>query len=165
MQLTRKAHTALAFASTSLAIASLIAVMPAAASAQTRQARTTFAQNLVEATHAKHPEADEIGIITNTPKGCFGIASTDKTDVGEKCEAEDMKPLKTGRPFVAKEGAGFDVSVPLHDATGKSVGALGIEFKAAPGQTEASVTASALKIESEMAAQIPSKAKLLMRSR
>ena len=139
-------------------MAILIGVLPAPTSAQTGK---SFAQKLVEATQAKHPESDEIGISANTSRGCIGIASTDKSDIGGKCEKADTEPMRTGKPFVEKEKDGFDVSLPLHDSTGKSIGAVGFGFKSAPGQTAASVTEQARKIAAEMEAQIPSKAKLL----
>jgi hypothetical protein len=145
---------------TLLAVASLVAVVPSSARAQAGQTTRIFAQTLVESAQANHPEADEIGILATTDKGCRGIASTDRSDVGETCEADDIQPMKTGRPSVEKEGSGFDVSVLLHDATGKIVGVLAIGFKGAPGRTEATVTETAKKMEAEMAAQIPSKAKL-----
>jgi len=124
----------------------------------------SFAQKLVEATRMKHAEADEIGISATTRHGCIGIASTDIGDIGEKCEKDDVEAMQTGKPFVEKEKDGFDVSLPLHDSTGKLIGVVGIGFKAAAGQTEASVTEQAHKIASEMEVQIPSKAKLFERS-
>ena len=124
----------------------------------------SLAQKLVETTQAKHPELDEVGISATTASGCRGIASTDKSDIGEKCEKDDLAPMQTGKPFVEKEKDGYDISVPLHDSTGKIIGTLGIGFKPAAGQTEASLTAQAQKIAAEMEAQIPSKAKLLARS-
>lgn len=149
---------------TLLAAAALIALVPSGAHAQARttaQAGRTFAQKLVEAAQARHPEADEIGILANTDKGCFSIASTDKSDIGERCEADDIRPMKTGKPSVGKEGDGFDVSVLLHDATGKTIGVLAVGFKGAPGRTEASVRKIAERMAAEMAARIPSKKKLL----
>jgi hypothetical protein len=124
----------------------------------------SFAQKLVEATQMKHAETDEIGISATTRRGCIGIASTDKGDIGEKCEKDDVEAMQTGKPFVEKEKDGFDVSLPLHDSTGKLIGVVGIGFKAAAGQTKVSVTEQAHKIASEMEAQIPSKAKLFERS-
>ena len=124
-----------------------------------------FAQKLVEATQTKHSETDEVGISAMTSRGCAGIASTDKGDIGEKCEKDDLQPMRTGKPFVEKEKDGFDVSLPLHDSAGKLIGAVGIGFKPAAGQTEASVTQQAQKIASEMEAQIPSKASLFSRLR
>ncbi len=145
-----------------VALSVIIAVAPAGAMAQAPSTHAAgFAQALVMATHAKHPEADEIGISATTAKGCFGIASTDKSDIGEKCEADDTRPMRTGKPSVEKEKDGYDVSLLLHDAAGRTVGVVGIGFTPAPGQTVASVTASAQRIAREMEAQIPSKTRLL----
>lgn len=123
-----------------------------------------FAQKLVEETQAKHPETDELGISAMTSRGCVGIASTEKGEIGEKCDKEDIEPMRTGKPYVEKEKEGFDVSLPLHDSRGTIIGTVGIGFKPRAGQTEASVTQQAQKIASEMEAQIPSKAKLLSQS-
>ena len=142
----------------------LISVLPGLAFAQTKvPSGKLFAQKLVEETLSKHPESDEIGISAITSKGCTGIASTDKSDIGGKCEKEDSEPIRTGKPVVEKEKDGFDVSLPLHDSTGKIIGAVGIGFKLAPGQTETSVTDLARKIAVEMESQIPTKAKLFER--
>jgi len=143
----------------------LLGMVPQKFAAQTKtRTGKIFAQKLVEATRARHPESDEIGISANTSRGCSGIASTDKTDVGGKCEKEDSEPMRTGKPVVEKEKDGFDVSLPLHDSAGEIVGSVGVGFKSAPGQTEASVTEQAQKIVGEMETQIPSKAKLFERS-
>ncbi len=128
--------------------------------AQTKSRAKTLAQRLVEATQGKHPETDEVGISAVTSRGCVGIASTDKSDIGEKCEKDDSEPMRTGKPFVEKEKDGFDVSLPLHDASGKIVGSVGIGFKPSTGQTQATVTQRAEKIAHEMEAQISSKASL-----
>lgn len=121
----------------------------------------TLAQKLVESTHARHPEVNELGIAVMTSRGCRNIASTDKSDIGEKCESEDLKPMRTGKPVVGKENGGFDISLPLQDSSGKAVGTVGIELKAASGQTESSALQQAKKIAAEMKGQIPSKASLL----
>ncbi|HEV2314116.1 MAG TPA: PDC sensor domain-containing protein [Candidatus Acidoferrales bacterium] len=129
--------------------------------AQTATHQTkTMAQKLVEDTHAQHPEATEIGIVTISARGCRTIASTDSKDIGEKCEADDSAPMKTGKPYVEKEKDGYDISLPLHDATGKAIGAVGIEFKLEAGQTAANMTEKAKQIAGEMEKQIPSKAAL-----
>src|SRR5579864_2698204 len=120
----------------------------------------TVAQKLVEDTHAQHPEATEIGIVTVSAKGCRTIASTDKGDVGEKCESDDSAPMKTGKPYAEKEKDGYDISLPLHDATGMAIGAVGIEFKLEAGQTAANMIEKAKRIAGEMEKQIPSKAAL-----
>jgi hypothetical protein len=162
MKVSQRIRALSAVVRTALMVALLISILQVLSSAQTKtHTGKTFAQELVEATQAKHPESDEIGISANTSRGCIGIASTDKSDIGGKCEKEDSEPMRTGKPVVEKEKDGFDVSLPLHDSTGEIIGALGVGFKSAPGQTEASVTEQARKIAVEMEAQIPSKAKLL----
>jgi hypothetical protein len=120
----------------------------------------TQAQSLVEQTAQNHPEADEIGISVRSSRGCSTIASTDKSDIGETCEKDDIAPMRTGKPYVEKERDGFDVSVPLRDANGKLVGSLGVGFKRALGETQAKVVEDALKISKEMATHIASKAAL-----
>lgn len=162
---TERSGALLVFGGMAPLIAILLGMLPVLISAQTKtHTEKSFAQKLVEATLAKHPESDEISISANTTRGCIGIASTDKSDVGAKCEKEDSEPMRTGKPIVENEKDGFDVSLPLRDSTGTMVGAVGIGFKPAPGQSAASVTAQAQKIAAEMEAQIPSKAKLLERS-
>ena len=138
-----------------------VCLVPALASAQGMAHKgKSFAQKLVEDTHAQHPEATEIGIVTVSTRGCRTIASTDKGDIGEKCEADDSAPIQTGKPYVEKEKDGYDVSLPLHDASGKAIGAVGIEFKLEAGQTAANMTGKAKQIAEEMEKQIPSKAAL-----
>jgi DNA-binding IclR family transcriptional regulator len=66
--------------------------------------------------------------------------------------------MKTGEPFVEHEPDGFDVTAPLHDATGKLIGALGIDFKPQPGQTKADVLKLTAGLLKEVEQQIPSKA-------
>src|SRR5882757_4833089 len=161
MKATRQIRALILLAGTALLAATLMSTLPIPASAHTKAQRgKTVAQKLVETTQASHPESDEIGISAITSRGCVGIASTDKTDIGGKCEKEDSEPMRTGKPVVEKEKDGFDVSLPLHDSSGKIIGAVGIGFKTARGQTEVSVTEQAKKIAAEMEAQIPSKAKL-----
>jgi len=122
-----------------------------------------LAQTLVEHTLAMHEEATEIGISVRTSRGCRSIASTDSGDIGEKCEREDIAVMRTRKPVAQKESDGFDVTVPLQDAAGGFVGAVGIEFGLKPGQTTASVITQAEAIAKEMASQIPSKASLSRR--
>ena len=127
-------------------------------SAQQRAAYP-LAQKLVSAAQAQHPDVTEVGIELPQAKTCHTIASTDPGDVGGVCESDDIVPLKTGKPAVAKETDGFDVSVLLHDANGTQIGVLGIEMKLA-GHTRATALREALAIEKAMAARIPSKAAL-----
>jgi len=70
----------------------------------------------------KHAEADEIGISALLVTDASELPRPDKSDIGEKCEKDDVEAIQTGKPFVEKEKDGFDVSLPLHDSTGKLIG-------------------------------------------
>jgi hypothetical protein len=163
MRQSLRAHAAVVLGAAAVAIISIGSPRPVLA--QGHATGKILAQKLVEAAQAKHPEVDEIGILATTSRGCRGIASTDRTDIGEQCEADDVVPMRTGKPSVEKEGQGYDVAVLLHDAAGKTIGVLVVGFKGAPGQTEASARQRALEIEAEMAKQITSKADLFTRSK
>lgn len=152
-------------------LSAIVVVSMGTVSAQSQQAKKptkdpaphAFAQTLVDKTLSAHPETDEIGISLQSTRGCTVVASTDKSDVGETCEADDRAPIRTGKPHVGKEAGEFDVSVPLHDKTGAAVGALTVRFKKTAGQTNTSVTDAATAIAKEMAEQIASKAALVGR--
>jgi hypothetical protein len=124
-----------------------------------------FAQKLVEEALAKHPGVDEVGISVRSPHGCRTIASTDKGDLGEACETDDLEPIRTGKPYVEKERDGYDVSVPLRDTVGRIVGSLGVGFKVSAGETKGTAIEQAAKISKEMAGEIPSKLQLFARQR
>src|SRR6516165_6452873 len=122
------------------------------------------AQKLVDEALAKHPEVTGIELAAPTSKGCSTIASTDPKDVGEKCDQDELGPLQTGKPFVEREKDGFDATLPLHDAAGKIIGTIGMDFKPEPGQTESVIIDQASKIVRELETQIPSRGRLFERA-
>lgn len=143
----------------SIAPAVFLAPLLLLANPQPSRAKT-FAQELVEQALANHPEVDEVGIAVRSSRGCRTIASTDKSDLGEACEKDDLAPMQDGKPYIESEKDGYDVSVPLRNTEGKIIGSLGIGFKRARGHGQAEVIADARKISEEMAARISSKARL-----
>jgi hypothetical protein len=122
------------------------------------------AQKLVDEALAKHPEVTDIELAAPTSEGCSTIASTDPKDVGEKCDQDELGPLQTGKPFVERDEDGFDATLPLHDAAGKVIGTIGMDFEPEPGQTESVIIAQASKIVRELETQIPSRARLFERA-
>ena len=120
-----------------------------------------MAQQLVNKIHSQYPELAEIGLSAKKAKGCVTVASTDKKDIGEKCERDAIAPMKTGKTSIEKEGARYAVSLPLRDIHGKVVGSLGLEFKPKPGQTKASILSQAKKIASQMGSKISSQTSLI----
>lgn len=139
------------------AAAALLAVLAWSPRAEAQAPPNTLAQTLVESAKALHPQATEIGIELPSANGCHTIASTDPADRGERCESDDIRPLQTGRPAVAKEKDGYDVSLLLHDRTGARVGVVGIEFGLTAYPSSHEALAAARKIERDLARQIPSR--------
>ena len=120
-----------------------------------------FAQRLVEDVLAKHSDITSVELAVQSPAGCSTIAASDPKDIGEKCDKDELDPMRTGKPSVEKESDGFDVTMPLHDTAGQTIGTVGLDIKPEPGQQKSSVVERAKKIVQEVEAQIPSKAKLL----
>lgn len=123
-----------------------------------------FAQKLLEETLSKHTEVTGLEIAATTKHGCKTIAATDPKELEEKCDAEVWRPLRSGKPYVEREKDGFDVTLPLHDASGKTIAVVGMDFKPEPAQTKESVIEQGRQITGEMEKQVPSKAKLFERA-
>ncbi|HVZ19324.1 MAG TPA: PDC sensor domain-containing protein [Terriglobales bacterium] len=141
-------------------------VWAGALSVVARAADRNFAQHLVEATLAKHPELAGVEL-SSTPPGtsqCQTIASTDPHDLGDKCDNDELTAIKTDKPFaeneVEKGQHVWDITSPLHDSSGKLVGTVGMDVKPRPGQTKPVVLRLTAAIVQEMEQRIPSKASL-----
>lgn len=119
-----------------------------------------FAQQLVEWSLARHSDVSGLEISLLSPTGCSTIAASDARDIGEKCDRDELEPIRTGAPSVER-GRIFDITLPLHDAVGQIIGAIGIDIRPKSGEQEASVVERAKAIATEVEAEIPSKRKLL----
>jgi hypothetical protein len=121
-----------------------------------------YAQKLVEELAARHSEVTGIEVSATPPEGqhCVTIAATEAKDLGEKCDEDEFAALRTGKPLVDKEEDGFDITLPIHDATGKIIGTMGLDFKPQPGQKESEVVERAKQIASQFEEQVPARARL-----
>ena len=124
-----------------------------------------FAQRLVEEAMAKYPQVSGVELSSTPPgKTCVTIASTEAGGVGEKCDNDEFTAMKSNKPFVEKENEGgkevYDITMPFHDASGKLIGTVGLDFKPEPGQQESQVVQLAERLVHEMEVQIPTKATL-----
>lgn len=115
------------------------------------------AQKLVEEVASKHPDITSVELAGRSAGGCSMIAASNLKDIGEKCDKDELEPIRTGKPSVN----GFDVTMPLHDASGQIIGTVGVVIKAEPSEKESSVIERAKKVVQEIEAQVPSRAKLL----
>jgi hypothetical protein len=125
-----------------------------------------YAQKLVTETLAAHPELTGLELAA-TPPGktqCVTIASNETKDLGEKCDKDELTAMKTNKPFVEKEKENgqevYDVTIPIHDASGKIIATAGLDFKAEPNQTNGQITQRSLQIAKEIEATVKSKEKL-----
>jgi hypothetical protein len=127
-----------------------------------------YAQKLVEETLAAHQELATLEI-ASTPPGknrCVTIASNEVKGIGEKCDKDEFTAMKTNKPFVEsekeKDKQVYDVTIPLHDASGKIIGTAGIEFKPEPNQSDVQVTKRSEQIAKEMESKVSSKGELFV---
>jgi hypothetical protein len=126
------------------------------------QANKVMAQKAVEVIKAGHPEISglELAAIKSDTEGCKTIAATEVSEVGQKCDKDELTAIRTNKPFVEREKGEFDVTVPIHDSTGKIMATAGMDFKLRPGRTKASVVSEAQKIAAELEKKFSSKDEL-----
>ena len=145
----------------------LVFLCAAGSSAQTLQLPTAkiYAQKLVNETLAANPDIMGLEISAATiEKGCTTIASDEELGIGEKCDRDEYDVMKTNKPLAdntTEHGKKFfDVNVPLHDANGKAMAIVGVDFKPDPKQTAAQATERAEQIAKEIEAKVSSREKL-----
>jgi len=121
-----------------------------------------MAQKLVDELAARHPELIRIGLHLTPPDRLDNIivACNIAARVGQKSDPEDLKAMHTGQPVVLKEQGNFDVTLPLHNAFGKVIGAIGLTFEPQGDEPESRAAERAKKIAAEVERRITSKAKL-----
>jgi hypothetical protein len=126
-----------------------------------------YAQKLVEELAARHSEVTGIEVSATPPEGqhCVTIAATEAKDLGEKCDEDEFTAMRTAKPFVEKEEDGFDITLPIHDATGKIIGTMGLDFKPEPGQKESEVVERAKQIARQFEERVPAKERLFESTR
>ena len=146
----------------------LVVLYVAASSGQTLKLPTPkiYAQKLVNETLAAHPDIMGLEISAAYAKKdeCSTIASDEELGIGEKCDQDEQEAMKTDKPFADKTTDNgqefFDVNVPIHDANGKILAIVGVDFKPDPKQTAAQASAQAELIAKEIEAKVPSREKL-----
>lgn len=122
-----------------------------------------YAQQLVNRMVARHPELKSVELALLSRQGCATVAATAAEDIGEACDTDENTPIKTGQPYVeapSKDDPVYDITQAIHDASGKLIGAVGMDIAPA-GRDRKAVVAQAQAVRREMERLIPSKEKLL----
>jgi hypothetical protein len=106
-----------------------LSAMPVWAQAPTK----TYAQRLVELTAASHPELEVLAMHVTAPGSGDNtiIASNVPSILGHKSDEDDIRVMTTNVPLAApaKKNNLFEVLVPLHDVSGRTIGTLGMVFR------------------------------------
>jgi hypothetical protein len=127
----------------------------------------TFAQALVDRTMAKHPEVIILAVHA-TPPGAKTdvILGSNIGRIGKKADEDDLRVIEKGaiNREVGDTGTRFEAEIPLNDAKGQRIGALGVVFRYRPGDDKEALVKKAEAIRDEMAREITSPAALVRHS-
>ena len=122
----------------------------------------TLAQQVVDETMAAHPEVIILAIHATPPGGKTNvIVGSSIGRIGKAADEDDLRAIKTGIPNLEVNGSRFEVETRQLDASKKTIGAVGVVFRYKPGDDQKALERQGYAIRDEMAAKIPSLAKLM----
>ncbi len=127
----------------------------------------TYAQALVDKTFAAHPELKVLAIHATPPGSKTNvILGSSIGRIGKKADEDDLRVIQKGatNKEIAENGKRFEAELPLNDAKGKRIGALGVVLAYKAGDDKEALVAQAIKIRDEIAAQIASPAALVRKT-
>jgi hypothetical protein len=119
-----------------------------------------FAQKLVDEALAKHPEILLIAIHATPPGHKNVIVASNFGRIGKIGDEDDMRCIHTGKSNLEVNGPHFEDELILQDASGKTIGALGVVFNYKEGDDKDALIKIATQTRDEMKAQLPSSKKL-----
>jgi hypothetical protein len=123
----------------------------------------THAQGLVDATMEAHPEILILAIHATPPGAKTNmILGSNIGRIGKAADEDDLRVIEKGETNreVNDTGRRFEAELPLNDAKGQRVGALGVVYAYKAGDDKEALVAKAVKVRDELARQIPSPASL-----
>jgi DNA-binding IclR family transcriptional regulator len=92
-----------------------------------------------------------------------GLFASNLDRIGKKDDEDDLAVAHERKTILApniKDPAKFEVAVPLHDASGKTIGSISAVFKYSAGDDEVKMHKAALAIRDDIAKKIPDAAAL-----
>ena len=121
-----------------------------------------FAQKLVDEALAKHPEVILLAIHAQPPNHKNLIVASNFGRIGKIGDEDDLRCIRTGKSNLELNSTGkhFEDELILLDASGNTVGALGVVFNYKPGDDKAALEKIADEVRDEMKAKLPNKATL-----
>lgn len=128
----------------------------------------TYAQQITERTVAKHPDLLVMMIHATPPGGGKNvIIGSNIGRFGKLADEDDGRVINAGSTNLEIGGDNdrFETELPLNDAHGKRIGALGLVFSYHDGADKDAIHAHGRAIRDEIARQIPNSAALFRRTR
>jgi hypothetical protein len=121
-----------------------------------------FAQKLVDEALAKHPEILLMAIHAAPPGHKNLIVASNFGRIGKMGDEDDMRCIRTGKSNleISEKGDHFEDELILLDASGKTIGALGVVFNYKAGDDKMALEKIAIQARDEMKAKLPSGSKL-----
>src|SRR5580700_8711918 len=121
-----------------------------------------FAQKLVDDALAKHPEVILLAIHAQPPGHKNLIVASNFGRIGKIGDEDDLRCIRTGKSNLELNSTGkhFEDELILQDASGQTIGALGVVFNYKRGDDKEALAKIATQIRDEMKAQLPSGAAL-----
>jgi hypothetical protein len=143
-------------------VATLASAWVPAASAEEKLGKAAdnaiYAQILVNATMAQHPELVVLGMHALKPGAKIETMIAANLDrIGKKDDEDDLAVAHERKTILApnmKDPSKFEVAVPLHDASGKVIGSLSTVFKYTAGDDEVKMHVAAVAIRDDLARKI-----------
>jgi hypothetical protein len=115
-----------------------------------------FAQKLIDEALAKHPEIILIAIHAQPPGHKNVIVASNFGRIGKIGDEDDMRCIHTGKANLEVNGPHFEDELVLQDASGKTIGALGVVFNYKDGDNKEALEKIAEQTRDEMKTQLPS---------
>jgi len=118
----------------------------------------TYAQALTERVFANHPELLVVMMHVNVPNTETNVViGSNIGRFGKRADEDDMRVVETGETNleVSDDKERFETELPLHDAHGNRIGALGLVFKYSDGDDREALHARGRAIRDEIASWIP----------
>jgi hypothetical protein len=119
-----------------------------------------FAQKLVDEALAKHPEILLIAIHAAPPGHKNLIVASNFGRIGKIGDEDDMRCINTGVSNLEENGPHFEDELILQDASGKTIGALGVVFNYKAGDDKKALEKIAEQTRDEMKGKLSSSKKL-----